>query len=164
MPTHQSEGPLQPGDRAPNVVLDAVTRDGKVAIDDFRGHKPVLVGLYRGLHCPFCRRHIAALAQLDPALREMGVESLAVVNTPTERARLYFRYHPMPTLLAASDPERTSHRAFGLPNLEFTENETEWPRKVGMDVARSMRVDAPGEFPNRWTLWRRPNSSTNGRL
>src|SRR4030095_5787496 len=105
MPTHQSEGPLRPGDRAPNVVLDAVTRDGKVAIDDFRGHKPVLVGLYRGLHCPFCRRHIAALAQLDPALHEMGVESLAVVNTPTERARLYFRYHPIPTLLAASDPE-----------------------------------------------------------
>jgi peroxiredoxin len=147
MPTDQSDGPLQPGDRAPNVVLDAVTRDGKVAIDDFRGHRPVLVGLYRGLHCPFCRRHIAALAQLDPALREMGVESLAVVNTPTARARLYFRYHPIPTLLAASDPERTSHRAFGLPNLEFTENETEWPRKVGMDAARSMRVDAPGELP-----------------
>ena len=54
---------------------------------------------------------------LDPALREMGVESLAVVNTPTERARLYFRYHPMPTLLAPSDPERTSHRAFGLPEI-----------------------------------------------
>jgi peroxiredoxin len=147
MSTQQSQGPLQPGDRAPNVVLDAVTRDGKVSLDDFRGHKPLLVGLYRGLHCPFCRRHIAALAQLDPALREMGVESLVVVNTPTERARLYFRYHPMPTLLAASDPERTSHRAFGLSNLEFTENETEWPRKVGMDVVRSMRVDAPGELP-----------------
>ena len=61
-------GPLQPGDRAPNVVLDAITREGKIAIDDFRGQKPVLVGLFRGLHCAFCRRHIAALAQLDPAL------------------------------------------------------------------------------------------------
>ncbi len=47
--------PLKPGDRAPNVVLDAITRQGKVAIDDFRGQKPVLVGLFRGLHCPFCR-------------------------------------------------------------------------------------------------------------
>ena len=105
-------------------MLDAITREGKIAIDDFRGRKPVLVGLFRGLHCPFCRRHIAALAQLEPALREKGIESLTVVNTPIERARLYFRYHPMPTLLAASDPERASHRAFGLPNLEFTENET----------------------------------------
>src|SRR5246127_4749421 len=146
MPKPNGEEPLRPGDRAPNVVLDAITREGKIALDDFRGHTPVLVGLFRGLHCPFCRRHIAALAQLDTALRKKGIESLAVVNTPIERARLYFRYHPLPNLLAASDPERASHRAFGLPNLEFTESETEWPRKVGMDVVRSMQVEIPGEL------------------
>ena len=142
------DGPLQPGDRAPNIVLDAITREGKVALEDFRGHSPILVGLFRGLHCPFCRRHIAAQAQLDAALRDKGVESLTVVNTPIDRARLYFRYHPLPDLLAASDPERVSHRAFGLPNIEFTQNETEWPRKVGMDVIMSMPpVDMPGELP-----------------
>lgn len=139
--------PLQPGDRAPNVILDAITQEGKIALDDFRGQKPVLVGLFRGLHCAFCRRHIAAQARLDPELRERGVESLTVVNTPIERARLYFRYHPMPNLLAASDPERASHRAFGLPNLEFTENETNWPYKVAMAEAMGMRVDIPGELP-----------------
>jgi peroxiredoxin len=139
--------PLQPGDRAPNIVLDAITRQGKIALEDFRGQSPILIGLFRGLHCPFCRRHLAAQAQLDAALREKGVESLAVVNTPIERARLYFRYHPMPNLFAASDPERISHRAFGLPNLEFTESETEWPRKVGMNVVMSMQVDMPGELP-----------------
>ncbi|MBZ9734321.1 redoxin domain-containing protein [Mesorhizobium sp. CA18] len=139
--------PLQPGDRAPNVVLDAITQEGKIALDDFRGQKPVLVGLFRGLHCAFCRRHIAAQARLDPELREKGVESLTVVNTPIERARLYFRYHPMPNLLAASDPERASHRAFGLPNLEFTQDETNWPYKVSMTAAKDMRVDIPGELP-----------------
>ena len=139
------DGPLQPGDRAPNIVLDAITRDGTIVLQDFRGHSPILIGLFRGLHCPFCRRHIAAQAQLDAALRDKGVESLTVVNTPIERARLYFRYHPLPNLLAASDPERVSHRAFGLPTIEFTENETEWPRKVGMDVVKSMQVDVPGE-------------------
>lgn len=139
--------PLQPGDRAPNVVLDAITQEGKIALDDFRGQKPVLIGLFRGLHCAFCRRHIAAQARLDPELRERGVGSLTVVNTPIERARLYFRYHPMPNLLAASDPERASHRAFGLPNLEFTENETNWPYKVAMAAAMDMRVDLPGELP-----------------
>jgi peroxiredoxin len=138
--------PLQPGDRAPNIVLDAITRDGKVALDDFRGRTPVLVGLFRGLHCPFCRRHIAAMARLDPALRERGVETFAVVNTPIERAKLYFRYHPQPNLLAAADPERTSHRAFGLPLLEFTEHETIWPRKVGMDVVMATRINMPEEF------------------
>src|SRR4051812_6248467 len=116
MPDH--DGPLQLGERAPNVVLDAITREGKIAIDDFRGEKPVLVGLYRGLHCPFCRRHIATLSKLTPALNAKGIENLTVVNTPVERARLYLRYHPMVDLLAASDPERASHRAFGLPNIQ----------------------------------------------
>ncbi len=147
MPKPNGEEPLRPGDRAPNVVLDAITREGKIALDDFRGQKPVLVGLFRGLHCPFCRRHIAAFSQLETALREKGVESLVVVNTPIERARLYFRYHPLPNLLAASDPARTSYRAFGLPNLEFTENETAWPRKIGIDAVMTMRMDLPGELP-----------------
>src|SRR4051812_25487141 len=139
-------GPLQPGDTAPNVVLDAITREGKIAIDDFRGQKSVLVGLYRGLNCPFCRRHIAVVSQLTPALNARGIESLTVVNTPIERARLYLRYHPIPALLAASDPERASHRAFGLPNMQFTEDESAWPQKVSMADVKSMRVDVPGEL------------------
>ena len=147
MQENHAARPLQPGDRAPNVVLDAITRQGKVAIDDFRGQKPVLVGLFRGLHCPFCRRQIAAMAELTGALQEKGIDSLTIVNTPIERARLYFRYHPLPNLLAASDPERVSHRAFGLPNLQFTEEENEWPRKVSMNTVMSMRIDMPGELP-----------------
>ena len=139
--------PLQPGDRAPNVVLDAITQEGQIALDDFRGRKPVLVGLFRGLHCPFCTRQIAAMAHLDGALRERGIESLTVVNTPIERARLYFRYHPVPNLLAASDPERVSHRAFGLPNLEFTTDEDEWPRKIAQSTLMAMKVKLPGEMP-----------------
>ncbi|MBR0793356.1 redoxin domain-containing protein [Bradyrhizobium manausense] len=146
MSDRQVDVPLQPGDLAPNIVLDAITREGKIALEDYRGHSPILVGLYRGLHCPFCRRHIAAQAQLDGALRGKGIESLTIVNTPIDRARLYFRYHPLPNLLAASDPDRVSHRAFGLPTLEFTQDETEWPRKVGMDVVMSMQVEIPGEL------------------
>ena len=65
-----SRGPLQPGDRAPNVVLEAITRDGRIAIDDFRGRKPLLIGLFRGLHCPFCRRHLAAQAEIDKVLSQ----------------------------------------------------------------------------------------------
>lgn len=146
MPEDHDGDVLQPGDRAPNVVLDAITRQGRIAIDDYRG-QPLLIGLFRGLHCPFCRRHLAAQAQTDAILREKGVECLSVVNTPIERARLYLRYHPIPGLLAAADPERQSHRAFGLPTFEFTENETVWPRKVGLDTVRSMVVDLPGELP-----------------
>jgi peroxiredoxin len=134
MSTSTVDRPLQPGDQVPNIVLDAISRDGKIALDDFRGRSPLLIGMFRGLHCPFCRRHVAAMAQLKPALREKGVECLAVVITPVERARLYFRYHPAPDLLAASDPKRASHRAFGL-------------RELGMDTVMAIRVHLPGELP-----------------
>jgi peroxiredoxin len=147
MSASQPDRTLQPGDVAPNVVLDAITRQGKVAVDDYRGRKPVLIGIFRGLHCPYCRRHIAAMAQLEPALREKGVDMLTVVNTPIERARLYFRYRPMPNLLAAADPERESHRAFGLPNLEFTQGESDWPHKVAMSQMMAMRINVTGELP-----------------
>jgi peroxiredoxin len=147
MSASQSDRVLQPGDVAPNVVLDAITRPGQVAVDDYRGRTPVLIGIFRGLHCPYCRRHIAAMAQLEPALREKGIDMLTVVNTPVERARLYFRYRPMPNLLAAADPGRASHRAFGLPNLEFTQGETEWPRKVAISQMMSMKINVTGELP-----------------
>jgi peroxiredoxin len=147
MSASQSDRVLQPGDVAPNVVLDAITRPGKVAVDDYRGRTPVLIGIFRGLHCPYCRRHIAAMAQLEPALREKGIDMLTVVNTPVERARLYFRYRPIPNVLAAADPGRASHRAFGLPNLEFTQDETEWPRKVAISQMMSMKINVTGELP-----------------
>ena len=147
MTAAQPDRTLQPGDVAPNVVLDAITRQGKVAVDDYRGRTPVLIGIFRGLHCPYCRRHIAALAQLEPALREKGIDMLTVVNTPIERARLYFRYRPMPNFLAAADPERESHRAFGLPNLEFTQDESDWPRKVAINQLMAMRINVTGELP-----------------
>ena len=141
----QSEILLQPGDAAPNLVLDAITREGRVSTHDFRGRQPLLIGLFRGLHCPFCRRHLTLQAEIDRNLREKGIESIAVINTPIDRARLYFRYRPMPNLFAAADPERTSHQAFGLPNLEFTENETDWPKTIGMDLISKMLIQVPDE-------------------
>src|SRR5262245_32898760 len=132
--------PLQPGDRAPNIVLDAITGQGKIALADFRGQKPLLVGLFRGLHCPFCRRHLAAQAMIDRELRAKGVESLAVVNTPIERARLFFRYHPMPDLLAAADPERVSHKAFGLPNLDFATGERGFHHTIRVAATAAINV------------------------
>jgi peroxiredoxin len=138
--TSPLSAPLGPGDRAPDVVLDVATKDGRIALADFRGQKPLLVGLFRGLHCPFCRRHLAAQALIDRELRAKGVESLAVVNTPIERARLFFRYHPMPDLLAAADPERVSHRAFGLPNLDFAHGERGFHHTIRVATTAAINV------------------------
>jgi hypothetical protein len=52
-------------------------------------------------------------------LKEVGVESLGIVATPPENARLYFKFRPTRVRLAA-DPELTTHRAYRLPKPAVT--------------------------------------------
>lgn len=140
--------PIQPGEPAPPFALPAVNREGTVSLDDFRGRSPVFVGLYRGLHCPFCRRQVAQLSATQDKLRAMGVETMAVVNTPPERARLYFKYRPARVLLAA-DPEATTHRAFRVPSVEVVEDPatSTWPLRITMAEMAQVRVNPTGELP-----------------
>ena len=107
---------LRPGDRAPDLTLPAIIGDGDVSLATYRGHSAVLLGLFRGLHCPFCRRQIFQLSGMHDTLAAMGITALSVVNTPRARAELYFRYHPARVVLLA-DPEARAHQAFGVPSV-----------------------------------------------
>ena len=49
-----------------------------------------------------------------PRFSDLQVTTVVVVNSPLDRARLYFTRRPTPLVLAA-DPERVSYRAFGGP-------------------------------------------------
>jgi hypothetical protein len=55
--------PLQAGDRAPEFTLPAVDREGTVSLADYRGRTALLLGLFRGTYCPFCRRAIVRMGQ-----------------------------------------------------------------------------------------------------
>ena len=72
---------LRPGDSAPSVTLPAVNREGQVSLDDYRGRSPVLIALFRGLHCPFCRRQLVQLGTTQDKLKAFGVETMAVLFT-----------------------------------------------------------------------------------
>lgn len=48
--TVEPSRPLQPGDRAPDITLPSVEREGSVSLSDFRGRNPVLLALFRGLY------------------------------------------------------------------------------------------------------------------
>jgi peroxiredoxin len=139
---------LRPGDPAPHFALPAVNREGQVSLDDYRGRSPVLVGLFRGLHCPFCRRQVVQLGTTQEKLKAVGVETVAVVNTPPDRARLYFRYRPARVLLAA-DPEAATHRAFRLPAIALIEDEsaTAWPLTATMAQLTAAEINPTGELP-----------------
>jgi len=141
--------PLQPGEPVPAFTLPSANREGLVSLADLRG-RAFLIGFYRGLHCPFCRRQVVQLASLQPALREAGVDILAVINTPLERARLYFRHRPTPVLLL-SDPDCMTHQAFGVPHIEFVPDDasarTRWPYTTTMAQFMAARNNPNGVFP-----------------
>ena len=138
--------PLQPGEPVPAFALPAANREGLVSLADLRG-RAFLIGFYRGLHCPFCRRQVVQLARLQPALRDAGVDILAVINTPLERARMYFRHRPTPALLL-SDPGCVTHQAFGVPHIEFVPDnaseKTNWPYTATMVQFMAARHNPDG--------------------
>jgi hypothetical protein len=86
------------------------------------------------------------LSRARAALAEAGVDILAVVNTPRDRARMYFEYRPAPFVILA-DPEAVSHRAFGVPAITFTSGETgRWPDGFPFRAFASTLVNPTGEL------------------
>jgi len=89
------------------------------------------------------------LGTTQEKLKAVGVETMAVVNTPLERARLYYKYRPARVLLTA-DPEAATHRAFRLPEGILVEKESEasWSQaKVTMGQLQAARINPTGELP-----------------
>ena len=89
------------------------------------------------------------LGTTQEKLKAVGVETMAVVNTPLERARLYFKYRPARVLLTA-DPEAATHRSFGVPAGTLVENESEasWAQgKVTMGQLQALMINPKGELP-----------------
>lgn len=140
---------LRVGDSAPDFSVPLVQEDRNVTLAEYRGRQGVLVGLYRGLHCPFCRRHLAQMDLIRVKLEALGIATLAIVNTPLDRAKLYFRNARTGVRIGA-DPERTVHGAWAVPKLEVVTPEARtqpWPIQTTIDEFLSARVNPTGEMP-----------------
>ncbi len=77
-------------------------------------------------------------------LRGLGVETLGVVASKAERARLFFRYRPVRFAVGA-DPELRIHGAYGVPRDTFT---PEIGRAIGNAydrLARELKLDVSGD-------------------
>lgn len=130
--------PVQPGAPAPEFIVPAVHADGMISLADYRGHSPVLLGLFPGLYCPFCRRSIAQMAATSEKLKPLGVESIAVVGTELDNARLYYQFRPT-RLTMGADPQLTTHQSYGVPRPE--------PTPELLDIVMTTRINPTGELP-----------------
>ena len=136
--TQPAQTPVQSGERAPDFAVPAVHEERTISLADYRGKTPVLLGLYRGLYCPFCRRAMAQMAATSEQLKSLGVDSLAIVGTELENARLYFKYRPS-RMPVGADPQLTTHRSYRVPRPELS------PEL--MQMVEGVRINPTGELP-----------------
>ncbi|WP_218510868.1 redoxin domain-containing protein [Variovorax sp. dw_308] len=130
--------PVGPGQPAPDFSLPAVAGSDTISLADYRGRSPVFLALMVGLWCPFCRRQLAQISGYEGKLKALGVESLAVVATDPENARMYFKFRPT-RLRLASDPFLSTHRAFGVPKPE--------PSPEMLEALEQIIVNPFGDLP-----------------
>jgi peroxiredoxin len=138
MTSAASRPPVSPGEPAPDFILPAVDREATVSLADYHGRSPLFLALFIGLWCPFCRRSIAQMGATEDKLKALGVETLGVVATTPENARLYFKFRPTRLRLGA-DPELSTHHAYGLPKPAAT------PEL--MQALGSTLINPTGELP-----------------
>lgn len=129
--------PIQAGVPAPDFVVPAVHDDRQISLSEYRGRVPLLLGLFPGLYCPFCRRALRQMAAVSETLKPLGVESLAIVGTAVDNARLYFQYRPT-SLLMGADPQLTTHRLYGVPRPD--------PTPELMQQVEATRINPTGEL------------------
>lgn len=127
------------GQQAPDFSVPAVLDDRIISLAEYRERAPLLLGLFRGVYCAFCRREIAQMAAVSEKLKPLGVESLAIVGTELDNARVYFKFRPMRLALGA-DPTLSTHRSYGVPRPE--------PTPELMQAAETVRINPTGELAN----------------
>ena len=104
--------PLAQGDSIPEVAL-RTEDDKEVSLRKLVAVKPSVLIFYRGGWCPFCNRHLQALAGIEKELNEAGVQLLAI--SPDQPAKL--RTTPKRDQLGyrlLSDSAALAAQAFGI--------------------------------------------------
>lgn len=104
--------PLLIGADVPDVTLRTISGES-VALRNMYPDKPMMVIFYRGGWCPFCSRHLAELAAMEDAIREMGLEIIAISpDRPDQLRESLADFKPEYTLL--SDSDRHAAQQFGI--------------------------------------------------
>ena len=141
-PSAAEARPLPLGAKVPAALvktMDGAELDLAAAV----AGKPTLLVFYRGSWCPYCNKHLAALAELEPELLKLGYQILAVSpDDPAGLATMTEKNHLSYRLL--SDRKMQAAGALGLAfrvNAATVEKYQGWK----IDLA-----PVPGEPAARW--------------
>jgi hypothetical protein len=84
------------------------------------------------------------LGKTAEKLQAVGVETLAIVASQAERARLFFRYRPARCAVGA-DPEVSTHRAYGVPHTGVTPEIMQAIHGAYRNLARELKLEVPDD-------------------
>jgi hypothetical protein len=82
------------------------------------------------------------LGKTAERLQAVGVETLAIVASQAERARLFFRYRPVRCGVGA-DTELITHRAYGVPHTGVTPEIMQAIDGAYRTLARDLKLEVP---------------------
>lgn len=78
--------PLGVNDKIPQVTLTKLDGE-RITLADAIGNKPSVLIFFRGGWCPYCTKHLAALKDVIPQIKELGFEVLAISPDSIESNR-----------------------------------------------------------------------------
>ena len=103
---------LKVGDSIPDVTLRTV-EDKEVSLRKLVADKPAVLVFYRGGWCPYCNRHLQALATIKSDLDKEGVQLIAISMDQPGKLRETLQKDKLDyTLLSDSDAKAVE--AFGI--------------------------------------------------
>lgn len=108
----QDISPLLIGEKIPSVQLPDVQGQPIDLIKKVNAHPTILI-FYRGGWCPFCNKHLSGIQQIEPELRSMGYQIIAIsTDAPGQLSKTADKQHLTYSLL--SDADLAVSKAFGL--------------------------------------------------
>lgn len=124
--------PLGVGDTIPAGHLKSET-DRDVDLRSLVAEAPTVLIFYRGGWCPYCRRHLADLAEVVPALDEAGFRILAISPDQPSKLRAKPDFGELPYTLL-SDSSMSVSSAFGIAFRVDDELVEKYMNSYGIDL------------------------------
>lgn len=110
--------PIGLGDTVPDVTLRTI--DGEeLKLRELLAEQPAVLVFYRGGWCPYCVRHLAALAEIEDELKSSGHRLLAISPDRPEKLRAKAELAQSPFTLLSDSPAaaiRAFRIAFKVPD------------------------------------------------
>jgi peroxiredoxin len=143
----QDARPLAADVRAPDAEVQTVAGEA-TSLHALLGGKPTVLIFYRGGWCPFCNKHLAALAEAAPELRAQGYQLLALspdapaaLQATVEKLHLDYRL-ASDRAMHAADAFGIAFRVDAATVAKYREYRVELPPLPGEPDARWLPVPA----------------------